>query len=113
MVVLARPTYRNFDADGNEIPPSGGAPADPRLPRALHLPPQRPHFIEVAADAPEALGSTVGVALYRMYDNLADALSAGAPLWSEGASALITSNIADAVRRAPTDGRWIDVNAGP
>ncbi len=52
MVVLARPTYRNFDANGNEIPPSGGAPADPRLPRALHLPPQRLHFIEVAADAP-------------------------------------------------------------
>ena len=24
MVVLARPNYRNFDADGNEIPPSGG-----------------------------------------------------------------------------------------
>jgi hypothetical protein len=52
MVVLARPNYRNFDADGNEIPPSGGTPTDPRLPRALHLPPQRPHFIEVAADAP-------------------------------------------------------------
>ena len=26
MVVLARPNYRNFDADGNEIPPSGGTP---------------------------------------------------------------------------------------
>ena len=52
MVVLARPSYRNFDADGNEIPPSGGAPTDPRLPRALHLPPQRPRFIEVSADAP-------------------------------------------------------------
>ncbi len=52
MVVLARPSYRNFDADGNEVPPSGGTPTDPRLPRALHLPPQRPHFIEVAAGAP-------------------------------------------------------------
>ena len=29
MVVLARPDYRNFDADGNEIPPSGGTPASP------------------------------------------------------------------------------------
>jgi hypothetical protein len=52
MVVQARPNYRNFDADGNEIPPSGGAPASPVLPRALRLPPQRLHAIEVAADAP-------------------------------------------------------------
>jgi hypothetical protein len=39
MVVLARPNYRNFNADGNEIPPSGGTPASPELPRALRLPP--------------------------------------------------------------------------
>jgi hypothetical protein len=52
MVVLARPDYRNFDADGNVIPPSGGTPASPVLPRALRLPPQRLHAIEVAADAP-------------------------------------------------------------
>lgn len=32
MVVLARPNYRNFDADGNEIPPSGGTPINPVLP---------------------------------------------------------------------------------
>jgi hypothetical protein len=38
MVVLARPDYRNFDADGNEIPASGGTPASPVLPRALRLP---------------------------------------------------------------------------
>jgi len=37
MVVLARPNYRNFDADGNEIPPSGGTPTSPALPRALRL----------------------------------------------------------------------------
>jgi hypothetical protein len=52
MVVLARPNYRNLDADGNEIPPSGGTPPSPALPRALRLPPQRLHAIEVAADAP-------------------------------------------------------------
>jgi predicted metal-dependent enzyme (double-stranded beta helix superfamily) len=52
MVVLARPNYRNFDADGSEIPPSGGTPTSPALPRALRLPPQRLHAIEVAADAP-------------------------------------------------------------
>jgi predicted metal-dependent enzyme (double-stranded beta helix superfamily) len=52
MVVLARPNYRNFDAAGNEIPPSGGTPANPALPRAIRLPPQKVHAIEVAADAP-------------------------------------------------------------
>jgi hypothetical protein len=54
MIVLARPNYRNFDPDGNEIPPSGGPPASPVLPRALRLPPQRLHAIEVAADAPHS-----------------------------------------------------------
>ena len=51
MVVLARPNYRNFDADGNEIPPSGGTSTE--LPRTLRVPPQRLHAIEVAADAPQ------------------------------------------------------------
>ncbi|MBO1908166.1 hypothetical protein KHP60_20020 [Microvirga sp. 3-52] len=54
MVVLARPNYRNFDADGNAFPPSGGTPTNPSLPRALRLPPQRLHAIEVAADAPHS-----------------------------------------------------------
>jgi hypothetical protein len=51
MVVLTRPDYRNIDASGNEIPPSGGTPAYERLPRALRLPPQRARAIEVAAGA--------------------------------------------------------------
>jgi predicted metal-dependent enzyme (double-stranded beta helix superfamily) len=52
MIVLARPEYRNFDADGHEIPSSGGTPTDPRLPRVVPLQPQRAHAIEVVADAP-------------------------------------------------------------
>ncbi len=52
MVVLARPNYTNRDADGNVIPPAGGIPANPVLPRALRLPPQPTHAIEVDADAP-------------------------------------------------------------
>jgi predicted metal-dependent enzyme (double-stranded beta helix superfamily) len=52
MIVLARPDYRNFDADGNEIPPLSGTPTDLRLPRVIPMPPQRAHAIEVAADAP-------------------------------------------------------------
>lgn len=54
MVVLARPDYVNRDAQGNTIPPAGGPPADPTLPRALRLPPQKAHAIEVAANAPHA-----------------------------------------------------------
>lgn len=66
---------------------------------------------EVAADAPASLESTVGVALYRMYDNLADALENGSPLWSAGASALRTSAVVEAVRHAPADGRRVTADA--
>jgi len=52
MIVLARPNYVNRDADGNVIPPAGGMPSDPVLPRAVRLPPQATHAIEVDADAP-------------------------------------------------------------
>jgi hypothetical protein len=52
MVVLARPDYRNFDAEGNEISPSGGTLTNPVLLRAIRLPLQRAHAIEVAVDAP-------------------------------------------------------------
>jgi hypothetical protein len=41
MVVLARPNYVNRDANGNVIPPAGGMPSDPVLPRALRLPPKQ------------------------------------------------------------------------
>ena len=52
MVILARPNYVNRDAKGNVIPPAGGTPADLVLPRAVRLPPQATHAIEVDADAP-------------------------------------------------------------
>ncbi len=52
MVVLARPGYVNRDVQGNVIPPAGGTPAHPVLPRAVPLPPQATHAIEVDADAP-------------------------------------------------------------
>jgi hypothetical protein len=41
------------DRQGNIIPPSGEPPADPRLPRALRLPPQATHAIEVYAGEPQ------------------------------------------------------------
>jgi hypothetical protein len=49
MIVLSRPEYVNYDANGNEIGPAIALPADPVLPVAARLPPQRPHFVEVPA----------------------------------------------------------------
>ena len=60
---------------------------------------------EIAADAAEAIKSTVGVALYRMYDNLAEALSTGTALWSDGRSAFETSRVVETVRHADPGGR--------
>lgn len=60
---------------------------------------------EIASDAPRELSSTVGDALYRMYENLACALGQGEELWSSGASALTTTKVIEAMEYAPIDGR--------
>jgi predicted dehydrogenase len=52
---------------------------------------------EVALDRPTMLTSTVGQALYRMYDNLADAMINGSNLWSPGESALKTARVVQAL----------------
>jgi predicted dehydrogenase len=52
---------------------------------------------EIASDAPVALQPTVGSALYRMYDNLADALAGRDDLWSPGESALQTERAVDTI----------------
>ena len=52
MVVLSRPNYVNRNANGDVIPPAGTTPSSAVLPRALRLPPQPAHAIEVDADAP-------------------------------------------------------------
>jgi predicted dehydrogenase len=64
---------------------------------------------EVVADAPRYLGSTVGDALFRMYDNLAAAISGGEPLWSGGDSALRTATVIEAVEVAVRERRDVDV----
>ena len=55
MVILARPRYVNFDRNGEEIAPAVALPAGSALPLAVRLPPQRAHFVEVAADETHAL----------------------------------------------------------
>jgi predicted dehydrogenase len=65
---------------------------------------------EIVHDAPKPLASTVGVALYRMYDNLAAVLAGTAAPWSDGESALRTSLVVDAIAAAPADGRLVPVD---
>lgn len=55
---------------------------------------------EVASDQPQGLSSTVGEALYNLYDNLADALIDGKPLVSPGDSAFETMRIVHRVLNA-------------
>ena len=55
MIVLSRPNYVNYDADGNEIKPAVTLPANATFPLAVRLPPQRPHYVEVLAGEAQAL----------------------------------------------------------
>jgi hypothetical protein len=52
---------------------------------------------EIASDAAELLPTTVGTALWQMYDNLADAVAGRAPLWSPGESALQVERVVAAL----------------
>ena len=52
---------------------------------------------ELASDRPITLASTVGHALYRMYDNLADVLRGQGVLCSPGSSALETARVVESV----------------
>lgn len=58
---------------------------------------------EIVNDDPGELSPTVGDALYRMYDNLSDAVNGGAPLWSSGRSSLAASNVIDGIRSSAAD----------
>lgn|GEM_PF-482602 len=64
---------------------------------------------EIAFDAPERLASSVGTALYAMYDNIAHALDAGDPslLASTGDSALETARIVEAVASLTLERRTV------
>lgn len=52
---------------------------------------------EISSDRPSEVTSTIGSALYHMYSNLAEAVNEGKSLWSDGDSALRTSEVLDAV----------------
>jgi predicted dehydrogenase len=55
---------------------------------------------EIDFDQPRMLESTVGQALYHVYDNLAAAIRDDVPLWSSGESALDTARVIEAVSHA-------------
>jgi len=66
---------------------------------------------EVASDRPREIRSTIGNALYHMYSNLADAVSGEKPLWSDGDSALKTSEALHAILDSARDsGRSVGVS---
>jgi len=66
---------------------------------------------EVASDEPERIASTVGAALYRMYDNLAAALRSGQKLWSPGESALMTAETVQEITDSSSDSIGTDSHA--
>lgn len=66
---------------------------------------------EVDSDTRETLPSTVGHAFYRMYDNLAEAVSRGAPLWAPGLLAVEAALIIDAILASAADGGRLIVPA--
>lgn len=59
---------------------------------------------EIASDAPSLLEPTCGEAFYRMYDNLLDAMSGRAELFSTGESALRSTHVVDLVERSAREG---------
>ncbi len=68
---------------------------------------------EIASDRPEAIASSVGEALYHVYDNLAEALRNRAPLRSPIRSAIVTERVVAAVARSAREsGRAIEVSGG-
>lgn len=67
---------------------------------------------EIAADCPQVIPSTVGVALRHMYTNLAQTLAGTAALHSSGASAWATSQVVEAVRQAPLSGERVALTRG-
>lgn len=63
---------------------------------------------EIASDQPTILPRTVGEALYRLYDNLAAAMTGSAPLFSPLDNALADARLIDALRQsAACDGAAI------
>lgn len=63
---------------------------------------------EVGSDSPVPIASTVGRALWQLYDNLADALANNADLWSPGETALAAEAVIDAIHRSATrDGAMV------
>jgi predicted dehydrogenase len=66
---------------------------------------------EIAADAPQTIAPTVGVALYRMYDNLADAVHGIDSVWSPGDSALRTAAVIEAIGAACRERRTVSIGS--
>lgn len=68
---------------------------------------------EIASDRPRAISTTMGHALYRMYDDLAAAMRNERPPCSSGDEALSTARVLEAVRQSLRgDGAFVRVGDG-
>ena len=102
-IVLAQPVdFRDYRENGFDFWGSDGRLSVWQEGLTFALAPRRANRAmrgerEIASDAPELLPTTVGDALWQMYDNLAEAVAGRAPLWSPGASALQVERIVAAL----------------
>jgi hypothetical protein len=60
--------------------------------------------MEVTATGPTQIPSTVGQAMYELYENLAASLTSGAELYSPATSALKTARVIDRILEPRTEG---------
>jgi predicted dehydrogenase len=67
---------------------------------------------EIACDMPRPLRTTVGHALYRLFDNVADALFGNVPLYSPASSALRTTSVIEAIALACRQRRSVSFDGG-
>ena len=63
------------------------------------------HTMEIMQDDPATIESSVGVALFNVYNGLVKGLEMGSSLFSPAASALCNEEIVEAILTAPENGR--------
>ena len=62
---------------------------------------------EIACDRPIGIETTIGHALYRLYDNVAAAVAGDAPLWAPAETSLQAAVVIEAIRQSAENGRAV------
>jgi predicted dehydrogenase len=118
-MVLAQPVdFRDYRENGFDFWGSDGRLSVWQEGLTFALAPRRDNRAmrgerEIASDAPAPLTTTVGNALWRMYDNLAEAVAGRASLWSPGDSAVQVERVVAALEASlAANGATIEVARG-